>query len=104
MKTTTIALLALALSCTACVNSSAPKPGEEAVNSDAEKEFSSQLSLIESAFQKGDSKKACDLQAKLSQKPDFPENISSESIQTLKEFQAKCLQALSSDFKGFLKE
>ena len=56
MKTTTIALLALALSCTACVNSSAPKPGEEAVNSDAEKEFSSQLSLIESAFQKGDSK------------------------------------------------
>jgi len=104
MKTTKIAVLALALCCTACVNSTGTNPVEETVDFGSEKDFSSQLSLIEGAFQKGDSKKACDLNAKLSQKTNFTENISRESLQALKEFQVKCLQALTSDFKGFLKE
>ena len=103
MKITKIAALAIAISCSACMNSGGTNTKNSA-DPQAENKFSSQLALIESAFQKGNSKTACNLQLKLSKDFDSLENISSESIQSFKKFQSKCLQSLSNDFKGLLKE
>ena len=103
MKIIKFAALAIALGCSACANSGGTNT-EESVDSKAENKFSAQLTLIDSAFQKGDSRTACNLQLKLSK--DFPslENISSEYIQSFKNFQSKCMQSLSDDWKGLLKE
>ena len=103
MKITKIAALAFAISCSACVNSGGTNT-EESIDSQAENKFSSQLSLIESAFEKGDSRTACKLQLKLSKDFDSLENVSSEYIQSFKKFQSQCLQSLSNDFKDLLKE
>ena len=103
MKITKISALAIAISCSACVNSGGTNT-EESVDPQAENKFTSQLTLIESAFQKGDSKTACNLQIKLSKDFESFENISSEYIQSFKKVQSKCLQSLSNDFKGLLKE
>ena len=96
-------VMAVAISCTACTNSS-NTPEENVVEPKTQNNFTSQLAIIESAFEKGDTKIACNLQAKLSKDSASSENISSKSIQTLKKFQAQCLRALSSDLKGFLNE
>jgi len=103
MKIIKFAALAIALSCSACVNSGGTNT-EESVDLKDENKFSSQLTLIETAFQKGDSKTACKLQLKLSK--DFPslENISSEYVQPFKKFQSKCMKSLSNDLKGMFKE
>ena len=65
MKIIKFAALAIAFGCSACVNSGGTNT-EESVDPKAENKFSGQLALIESAFQKGDSKTACNLQLKLS--------------------------------------
>ena len=52
MKSTKIAALAIAISCSACMNSGGTNTKNSA-DPQAENKFSSQLALIESAFQKG---------------------------------------------------
>ena len=69
MKISKIAALVIAISCSACVNSGGTNTGES-IDSKDENKFSSQLTLIKSAFQKGDSRTACNLQLKLAK--DFP--------------------------------
>ncbi|WP_320668210.1 hypothetical protein [Prochlorococcus sp. MIT 1307] len=103
MKLIKIAALAITICCTACVSPSGNQT-EESLNPSTQDEFSSQLELIESAFQKGNSKEACDLHAKVSKNLDFSKEISRGSIEELKRFQSKCMKALSKDFKELLKE
>ncbi len=103
MKITKIVALGIAVSCSACVNSGGTN-SDESVDLNTDNRFSSQLSLIEDAFQKGDSKTACNLQLKLSKDFASLDNISSEYIQTFKKFQTKCMQSLSNDFKNLLNE
>jgi len=103
MKITKFAVAVIAISCSACVNSGGINT-KESVDPQAENKFSSQLALIESAFQKGDSKTACNLQLMLAKDFESLENISSEYSESFKKFQSKCLQSLSNDFKGLIKE
>tara|TARA_Y100001968_G_scaffold322983_1_gene359964 strand:- start:964 stop:1275 length:312 start_codon:yes stop_codon:yes gene_type:complete len=97
MKTKFLSSILLSLVCCACSNTNS-SGNKRAVEINENQEITSQLSLIEASFKKGDMKTACRLQLSLSNKINNYVEISPDLLNELNKAQIKCgVRSLSID-------
>ena len=100
MKIKFLSSILLSLACFACSNTN-PSGNKQAVETNENQDITSQLSLIDASFKKGDMKTACRLQLSLSNKITNYEKISPNLLKDLNKAQIKCgVRSLSIDLNN----